>query len=417
MLANGLQICKRVFQTMISANIILDTRYKKKGDVYPLKLRVVHNRKPFDLSLGHNLSEKDWDEKGQKVKSSCRTIENIARFNALLNKDKQKVQDVLIRLQDEGKLDTLTLEELKNYVTQKSTETMTLAFGEAMIAELQDAKKFGNARVYDTMLRSVRNFVKGRDLPLKQITYAWLKKYEAWYLSKGNSANGLSVSLRTLRALYNRAIKQKLISKDYYPFTDYRIKGESTRKRAISGADLELIKQFQPKTERQARAKDYFLLSFYLMGASFVDLAFLKVRNITGGRIEYKRQKTGRLHSIPLSAPLQAIIDKYLQGKKKDDFILNVIKSDDPKRQLMNVRDELRQFNRRLKEIGELCGIEAPLTSYVARHSYATIAKYKGVPTAVISEALGHTSEEVTQVYLDSFDKEVLDKYHTMVIG
>lgn len=416
MLANGLQICKRVFQTMISANIILDTRYRKKGDVYPLKLRVVHNRKSFDLGLGFSITPKDWDERGQKVKSSCQSIENIARFNALLSKDKQKVQDVLIRLQDEGKLDTLTLEELKNYVTHKSTETMTLVFGEEMIAELQDAKKFGNARVYDTMLRSVRNFAKGRDFPLKQITYAWLKKYEAWYLSKGNSANGLSVSLRTLRALYNRAIKQKLISKDYYPFTDYRIKGESTRKRAVSAADLELIKRFQPKTERQARAKDYFLLSFYLMGASFVDLAFLKVRNITGGRIEYKRQKTGRLHSIPISAPLQAILDKYLQGKKKDDFILNVIKSDDPKRQLVNVRDELRQFNRRLKEIGELCGIEAVLTSYVARHSYATIAKYKGVPTAVISEALGHTSEEVTQVYLDSFDKEVLDKYHTLII-
>lgn len=401
---------------MVSANIILDTRYKKKGDVFPLKLRVVHNRKPFDLSLGHNLSLKDWDEKGQKVKVSCQTIDNVTRFNALLQREKQKVQDVIIRLQDEGKLDTLSLDELRNFVAQKSSEAMTLAFGEAIILELQEAKKFGNARVYDTMLRSVRTFLKGKDIPLKQISFAWLKKYEAWYLSKGNSANGLSVSLRTLRALCNRAIKQKLLSKEYYPFTDFSIKGESTRKRAISWADLELIKQFEPKTLRQTRAKDYFFLSFYLMGASFVDLAFLKVKNISGLRIEYKRQKTGRLHSIPLSAPLQKILDKYLPSKKKDDFILNVIKSDDPKKQMANVRDELRQFNRRLKEIGELCGIDAPLTSYVARHSYATIAKHKGVPTAIISEALGHTSEEVTQVYLDSFDKEVLDKYHTMII-
>ena len=83
---------------------------------------------------------------------------------------------------------------------------------------------------------------------------------------------------------------------------------------------------------------------------------------------------------------------------------------------MVNVRDELRQFNKRLKEIGKSCGIEATLTSYVARHSYATIAKYKGVPTAIISEALGHTSEEVTQVYLDSFGKEVLDKYHALII-
>lgn len=401
---------------MLSAKIILDTRHQKKGNVYPLKLRLIHNRRISYVNLGYDIPAKDWDEAREKVKTSCKVIENVTRFNSLLSKEKQKAVGTFIKLQDEGKLETFSLEELKNFVVQKSTEAMVLAFGEEMISQLEEAKKFGNARVYDTMLRSVRNFVKGRDFPMKQITFAWLKKYETWYLSKGNSSNGLSVNMRTLRALYNRAIKEKLISKDYYPFTDYRIKGESTRKRAIAGADLELIKKFQPKTERQERAKDYFLLSFYLMGASFVDLAFLKVKNITGGRLEYKRQKTGRLHSIPISAPLQAILDKYLEGKRKEDFILNVIKSDDPKKQTVNVRNELRRFNRSLKEIGELCGIEAALTSYVARHSYATIAKYKGVPTAVISEALGHSSEEVTQVYLDSFDKEVLDKYHTMII-
>jgi integrase len=152
------------------------------------------------------------------------------------------------------------------------------------------------------------------------------------------------------------------------------------------------------------------------MGASFVDIAYLQVKNITSGRIEYKRRKTGRLHSIPISPPLQELLNKYMPGKGREDFILNVIKSQEPARQLVNVRDALRRFNRSLKEIGEVCGIEATLTSYVARHSYATIAKYKGVPTAVISEALGHKSEEVTQVYLDSFDKEVMDKYHNIII-
>ncbi|MCB9334312.1 MAG: site-specific integrase [Lewinellaceae bacterium] len=400
---------------MVTTNIILDTRYKKKGNLFPLKLRVVLNRKFFDISLGFSIPAKDWDEKGQQIKSS-KTVENVTRLNSIISKEKQKVVDVIIRLQDEGKLDTISLDELKSYATQKNTEAMTLAFAEEIIAELQEAKKFGNARVYDTMLRSIRDFVKSRDFPLKQLTYAWLKKYEAWYLSKGNSANGLSVSMRTLRALYNRAIKQKLVAQEYYPFSDYTIKNESTRKRAITAADLEQVKQFEPTTERQERAKDFFMLSFYLMGASFVDIAFLKVKNITGGRIEYKRRKTGRLHSVPISPPLQALLDKYMAGKGKEDFILNVIKSTDPKRQVANVRDELRRFNRSLKEIGVACGIEAPLTSYVARHSYATIAKYKGVPTAVISEALGHKTEDVTQVYLDSFDKEVLDKYHTMII-
>lgn len=402
---------------MLSAKIILDTRHKKKGNVYPLKLRLTHDRKASYISLGYDIPANDWDEDGEKVKTSCKTVENTTRLNALLVKEKQKALDTFLKIQDEGKLATLSLEGLKSFVVNKGTDAMMFAFGEEMIAQLKESQKHGNARVYDTMLRSVRSFAKGKDFPMKQVTYAWLKKYEAWYLSKGNSANGLSVNLRTLRALYNRAVRQKLVSKEHYPFTDFRIKTESTRKRAIAATDLERIKQFEPKTEWQARAKDYFFLSFYLMGASFVDLAFLKVKNITGGRIEYKRRKTGRLHSVPISPPLQSLLDKYLPEKGKEDFILNVLKTEDPKKQAVKVRDELRRFNRRLKEIGKSCGIEAALTSYVARHSYATIAKYKGVPTAVISEALGHTSEEVTQVYLDSFDKEVLDKYHALIIG
>jgi len=304
---------------MVSANIILDTRYKKKGGVFPLKIRVIRDRRPFDLGLGFNISDKDWDEKGQKVKPSCKTVENNTRLNSGLAKEKQKVLEILIGLQDEGLLDTLSLEDLKNFVTQKHTETMILAFGEEIIAQLRQAQKHGNARVYENMVQSVRTFAKDKDLPLKQVTYAWLKKYEAWYLSKGNSVNGLRVGLRTLRALFNRAIKQKLLSKEYYPFADYSIKNERTRKRALGVADLERLKRFEPKTVRQHRTKDFFFFSFYLMGASFVDVAFLKVKNIMTGRIEYKRQKTGRLHSIPISAPLQAVLDKYLPGIGKED--------------------------------------------------------------------------------------------------
>ncbi len=152
------------------------------------------------------------------------------------------------------------------------------------------------------------------------------------------------------------------------------------------------------------------------MGASFADITYLKLSNIANGRIEYKRRKTGRLHSIPISEPLKALLDIYSQGKEKDDFILNIIKSDDPEKQIRNIRDELRCYNRNLKKIGELSEIRATLTSYVSRHSYVTIAKRKGVPIAVISKALDHTSEEVTQIYLDSFDNDTLDKYHSMII-
>ncbi len=353
----------------------------------------------------------------QEVNSSCKTVGTVKRFNNFISSEKQKAKDVFTRLELEGQLQRTLFAEIKKQIARKQSELTILAFGKEVIAQLKEAGKHGNAPVYQLMLNSVSNFIKGKDFPMRQLSFKWLKKYEAWFLGKGNSINGLGVNMRTLRALINRAIKEKRLSKDYYPFDEYRIQKEDTRKRAISIEDIKKLKQFELQTERQRRAKDYFFISFYLMGASFVDIAYLKLSDILGDRIEYKRRKTGRLHSIILTPPLQALLDIYLKGKGKDDFILNIIKSENPERQIVNIRDELRRYNRSLKEIGQLCGIAAPLTSYVSRHSYATIAKHKGVPTAVISEALGHSSEEVTQVYLDSFDKEVLDSYHQLIIA
>lgn len=400
----------------VSVKIELDKRNQKKNGTYPLKLLIVVGRDPFRLPLGYSLYAKDWSERGQKVKASCKTLGSTTRINALLQQEKSKVMNALTKLESEGRLETFTTVELKQYLKSDQTDLMTIKFGEHIVNELKEAHKHGNARVYDTMLRSIKDFTKGKDIPMKKISYAWLKKYETWYYKKGNTVNGLAFNLRTLHALFNRAIKRKLISGDYYPFKEYKINHEKTRKRAISQADIQKIKSFIPTTERQARAKDYFMISFYLMGASFVDIAYLKISDIVNGRIEYKRKKTGKLHSIPVSLPLKALLGKYMDGKGKDDFIFNVIKSNDPQMQIINVRDEMRRYNRSLKEIGVLCGIDANLTSYVSRHSYATIAKYKGVPTAIISEALGHSSEEVTQIYLDSFENAVLDKYHEIII-
>jgi len=403
-------------QLMASVKIILDKRSKKKDGTNPLKLRIVHNRQTYHLSLGYSVLQKEWDEKGQKVKSSSKTISNTTRFNALINNEKQKTLNLFTKLDAEGQLDRMSFEDIKKQLSQKHSEVTVLSYGEAVIAQLKEAQKYGNARIYDSMLKSIKKFMKGKDINMKQLSYAWLKKYEAWYLSKGHSINGLSVNLRTLRALCNRAIKEKRISKDYYPFADYSIKTEATRKRAISRNDILKIKDFEPRTKRQKRAKDYFFISFYLMGASFVDIAHLKLSNIIDDRIEYKRKKTGRLHSIPISKPLRELLDSFIQGKERDDYILNIIKSNDPEKQVKDVLNELRNYNVSLKEIGKSCKISATLTSYVSRHSYATIAKRKGVPTAVISEALGHTSEEVTQIYLDSFDSDTLDKYHSIII-
>lgn len=401
----------------ITSKIFLDNRRTKKDGTQALKLRITINRKSVEMALGYAIPPAYWNEKTQQIKPKCPSIQNVTRLNNRLQKQRAEYMERLIALQDEGQLQRMSMAEIKQRLTGKQMETMVIAFANTIIAELTEAKKVGNAAVYKTMRNSVQTYCKNKDVPLKQITYKWLKKYEAWYLGRGNSVNGLGVNLRTLRALFNRAIKRKLVSKDFYPFAEYSIKKETTRKRAITIEDIEKIKAFEPQTIRQTRAKDYFLMSFYTMGTSFVDLAFLKVSDIRNGRIEYKRKKTGKLHSIKITAPLQAILDTYLHGKEADDFILNVIKSEEVQQQYTNIRDESHRYNRSLKEIGELCGIEQPLTSYVARHSFATIAKYKDVPISIISQALGHSDLKTTEIYLAAFSDDVMDKYNEMVVG
>ncbi|MEM6812703.1 MAG: site-specific integrase, partial [Pseudomonadota bacterium] len=282
----------------VSVSLQLDKRRAKRDGSYPIKVLVVRDTQPLRIATGYSVEEKHWNPNGQTIKSVCKAYPNVTRVNNLLQKQRSNVSDKITQLQDENKLQRLSLQELKQFLINKQAEAIVLSFGEEIIKELKGAGKLGNARVYDTMLRSVRTYLNRKDRPLKQLTYTWLKKYEVWYLGRGNSINGLSVNMRTLRALFNRAIERNLVSKDYYSFTQYSIKKEATRKRAISREDIEKIKEFQHTTIRQERAKDYFLMSFYLMGASFIDLAFLQMKNIQNNRIEYKRRKTGRLHSI-----------------------------------------------------------------------------------------------------------------------
>ncbi len=401
----------------ITAKIFLDDRHTKKDGTQSIKIRLTINRKSVEWSTGYSIPPKYWNDKNQSVKPNCPLIENTTRFNNFIQKEKAKALEKIISLNDHGELSSLSLKDIKNRILDKRTDSYLLAFCNDVMDEMVTAGKVGNARVYKTMRNSIQTFLKNKDVPLRQVTFGWLKKYEAWYLGRGNSVNGLSVNLRTLRALYNRAVKQGLIGKENYPFDNYSIKHEKTQKRAITKKDIEKLRSFVPATSRQTRAKDYFFMSFYLMGASFIDLAFLRATDIRDGRIEYRRRKTGQLHSIKITPPLQEILDKYLKDKKGDEFILNVISANNIKKQYVQARDELRRYNRSLKEIGSICGIDANLTSYVARHSFASIANNKNVPLTVISQALGHNDPKTTAVYLSAFNDDTMDQYNEMIIG
>jgi site-specific recombinase XerD len=237
------------------------------------------------------------------------------------------------------------------------------------------------------------------------------------------SINGVSLYLRTIRAIYNKAIKEKLISREAYPFgrDGFQIQNSPTQKRAISNDNIHLIRNLTVTPNTQIwHAKNYFMFSFFARGMNWVDMAHLKIKDIADGRINYIRRKTirktSKSFSIKINPQILEILNYYIQNKTKDDYVFPIIKRpdsmDDTRKDIMN---EIKTYNKYLKKIATATGIQANLTSYVSRHSWGSIAKKIGIDINTISDGYGHSDPAVTRVYLDSIENEEIDKANELI--
>lgn len=405
--------------------LLLDTRRARQDGSYPLVMRVIRDRKSINISMGYSIHPKDWDNKGEKLKKNSQVVENTTRFNNALHKKRTKAYDLIARLDDENKLEHLSMTELKALLTgdkdKKSPKATVFSFLDEQIRGLEGARKRGNAEVYAQLLKRLKAFTGGKDLKFEAINYAFLTRFENWHFGNGSSVGSLSVYLRTLRAAYNKAIKSGIIAKERYPFTDYKIKSQTPVRKSLTEAEFKTLRDVALEQGSPLdHARNMFMASFFMRGMNWMDMALLKVSNIQGDfeRINYIRQKTGKPFSIKISPTLKTLLQSYL-GKQygPDDFVFSILKpSDLPARHSSIIRDRRKRLNKRLKEIASLCDI-TPFTIYTARHTYATTGKRKGVPTAVIQESMGHATEEITQTYLDSFENSVIDKYDELIMS
>lgn len=400
-----------------SVTISLDKRKMKKDGTYPLVLLLVHHSKPLNISTGYSISESDWDQNKREVKKSYKGIESVTRLNNLLGKKKSAALEIITKLEEEKSLQNLTVSQIKQRIIGNKQININL-FDYLMqhIEDLRKANQVGNAKTYKSLLTAMQSFLNQKDIPLNEINYDFLKRFEKEYLSRGNSVNGLSVYLRTLRALINKAIKEKVLDKNHYPFEDYSIKTIQTLKRSLTIDSIKSIVELKitPK-DPLFETRNYFLASFYMMGISFIDLAFLQVSNLIDGRIRYQRKKTHKQYDIKVSENLSIILSYYLTGKKPSEFIFPIIKSDILHEQYRDIDWGRKKYNKWLKKLAERCGIKERLTSYVSRHSFATILKYNNVPVTAISEMLGHKDLKTTQIYLNSLPSEVIDSYNDLI--
>lgn len=397
--------------------LVLDNRRAKQDGTYPILLRIVHHRVSSQISTGIFVKEKDWDSKGRKIKPSYRGTESVARLNNQLLKKKTEAVDIVTKLDEQKRLDSLSVIQLKELIERKVEKLSVLKFTEKLIADMKEAHQLGNARAYQSVLGILKTTNKGKDLTFQDLNYHFLLKLEQAHYAKGNEVNGLAFYMRTIRAIYNKAIKQGLADKEMYPFANYQIKSTKTRKRAITIEAIRKIESliFEP-SDPLFHTRNYFLLSFYMRGITFADLAYLKMSSLVDGRIIYQRKKTDKPYNIKITDEIKALLDCYISDQEKDDFIFPIIKRESEEDQYKSVLLARKRFNKKLKKIAELCDIQENLTSYVSRHSFATRAKNLGVPIATISDMLGHADTKTTEVYLDSLPSDIMDDFHEKVI-
>lgn len=263
-------------------------------------------------------------------------------------------------------------------------------------------------------LNSFKKFRNGKDLTLSKITSDLIIEYEAFLKAKGISKNTSSFYMRTLRAVYNRAVNKGLTLQKY-PFKYVYTGIDRTRKRAVSVQTMKHIKSLDLSSEWKLDfARDMFLFSFYTRGMSFVDMSYLRRKDLSNGILTYRRHKTGQLLHIKWEACMQEIVNKY--KNEQSTFLLPIINTNEVEEQRKQYIYSAHNINRCLKKIGAMLGLSLPLTMYVARHTWASIAKQRNVPISVISDGLGHDSELTTRIYLSSLDNIEIDKANKMIM-
>jgi len=402
----------------VTVSTILHKKRQLNDGRYPVRLRLTYRRKRKYFSLMLNpseviyLSEEDWIKvMGQRPKEKLKEIKfKLVEYEKL-------AEEIISEIEKKGRAFSFDLFESEFIALGE--ETSVFALFNSIIRDLESEERIGTAISYRNALNALKKFRNNKDLLFADLTVTFLKDFER-HMRKNLSVTSIGIYMRSLRTIYNRAIDKSIVGQNDYPFRQYKIPSEGAMKRALTKQQVLNIYNYEALPHSSEWfAQNYWLLSYLCQGMNFTDIAFLKNENIYDGRINYIRRKTKRtaksvkLLSIKITPPVAEIIQNLRNPTsiKPGDFVFPILDgSMDAIRQKAAINQFVKITNKWLKKIADKLEINFKLTSYVARHSYATVLKRSGVATNIISESLGHYSEKTTQVYLDGFEKQVIDE-------
>lgn len=381
-----------------------------EGAIY---YQITHERKVRQLNTEYHVMPDEWDENRSMVttKQSSERKSFILSIRERIRWDVERLTKIDKSLDVDGL--SYTAEDVIDEFRRYASEYSLFNFMESLIIKFKQNGKARTSETYTAALNSFKKFRKDEDIMLDCLTSEIMETYEAWHKQRGNSPNTISFYTRILRAVYHRAVEDDIIE-NRNPFRHVYTGVDKTVKRAIPLPHIRKIKALDLSLSPPLDyARDMFLMSFFLRGMSFIDMAYLKKTDLKNGSIVYRRRKTGQQLTIAWAPEMQAILDKYPDNPTQ--YLLPIIKTEG-----INERCAYRNIgyniNHNLKKIAGMVGINIPLTMYVARHSWASAAKAKGIPLSVISEGMGHDSEATTQIYLASLDTSVVDKANSLIL-
>lgn len=381
-----------------------------EGTIY---YQIIHERKVRQLLSNYRVFAYEWDENRSMVtsmqKSERRSL--ISSIRERIRWDVERLSKIGRKFDAQGLAYTAddVIEEFKRYAHEYSL----FNYMESVIAKLKQNGKIRTAETYKATLNSFKKFRNDEDMMLDSLNSEIMEAYEAWHHNRGVTPNTISFYIRILRAVYNRAVENDIIE-NRNPFKHVYTGVDKTIKRALPLAVIKKIKALDlSSTPASDFARDMFMMSFYLRGMSFIDMAFLRKTDLKNGYITYRRHKTGQKLTIEWTKEMQMILDKYPENTS--DYLLPIIRNPGTNERY-TYRNAGYNINHNLKRIAEMIGVPIPLTLYVARHSWASAAKAKGIPLSVISEGMGHDSEATTQIYLASLDTTAVDKANSLIL-
>lgn len=395
--------------TSINVKLRPSTSEGKEGTIY---YQIIHNRVIRQQKTDYHLFTHEWDEKRSTVIVKGSRSNYLQTVKERIEWDLRRWQSII--RQHENKRIVYSADDIIDTFRKTSADHTLFNFMQSVISQLQLIGKERTAETYHSTLKSIIKFRQEQDILLVDIDSDLMLMYEAYLQSSGITRNSISFYMRILRAVYNRAVEKEL-TENRHPFKHVYTGIEKTVKRAIPLKNIKQIKNLElPIKSALDFARDIFLFSFYTRGMSFIDIAFLKKKDLANGILSYRRRKTGQQLFIRWEKCMQDILDKY---KENDDspYMLPIIIPQE-KHERKQYKNVLYRINKSLKDIGQLIKLPIPLTMYVARHSWASAARSKNIPISVISEGMGHDSEKTTQIYLASLDTAVVDRANRIIL-